>query len=56
MGRVKDINIKKRAYYLYDDMVNIEDFDSNILKLDKQSFKNIAIYYIGKIVQLIVQN
>ena len=34
MGRIKDINIKKRAYYLYDDMVNIEDFDSNLLKLE----------------------
>ena len=30
-------------------MVNIKDFDSNVLKLDKKSFKNIAIYYIGYI-------
>ena len=43
MGRI----IKNRTYYLYDDMVNIKDFDSNLLKLDKNSFKNIAIYYIG---------
>ena len=46
MGKIKDINIKNRTYYFYDDMVNIKDFDSNLLKIDKKSFKNIAIYYI----------
>ena len=49
MGRIKQINIKSRTYYFYDDMVNIKDFDSNLLKLDKKSFKNIAIYFIGYI-------
>ena len=49
MGRIKHINIKKRTYYFYDDMVNIKDFDSNLLKPDKKSFKSIAIYYIGYI-------
>ena len=28
-------------------MINIKDFDSNLLKVDKTSSKNIAIYYIG---------
>ena len=49
MGKIKDINIKNRTYYFYDDMVNIKDFDSNLLKLDKKSFKNISIYHIGYI-------
>ena len=40
------INIKNRNYYTYDDMINIKDFDSSLLKLDKKSFKNIAIYSI----------
>ena len=30
-------------------MINIKDFDSNLLKIDKKSFKIIAIYYIGYI-------
>ena len=30
-------------------MINIEDFDSNLLKIDKKSDKNINIYYIGYI-------
>ena len=36
-------------YYFFDDLINIEDFDSNLLKLDKKSYKNINIYYIGYI-------
>ena len=39
MGRIKDINIKNRTYYFYDDMVNIKDFDSNLLKIDKSHSK-----------------
>ena len=53
MGRIKDINIKNRTYYFYDDLVNIKDFDSSLRKLDKNSFKNIAIYYIGYITKKI---
>ena len=30
-------------------MINIEDFDSCLLKIDKKSYKNIDIYYIGYI-------
>ena len=46
MGKIKQINIKNRTYYFYDDMLNIKDFDSNLLKIDQKSFKNIGIYYI----------
>ena len=28
-------------------MINIEDFNSNLLKIDTKSHKNIVIYYIG---------
>ena len=30
-------------------MIDIKDFDSNLLKIDKKSYKNIDIYYIGYI-------
>ena len=30
-------------------MINIEDFDLDLLKIDKKSYKNINIYYIGYI-------
>ena len=30
-------------------MINIKNFDSNLLKIDKKSYKNIDIYQIGYI-------
>ena len=47
MGNVKEINIKNRTYYFFDDMINIKDFNSNLLKIDRKFYKNINIYYIG---------
>ena len=49
MGNIKQINIKKRTCYLFNNMINIEDFVSNLQKIDKKSYKNIVIYYIGYI-------
>ena len=49
MGIAKQINIKNRTYYFYNDLINIKDFDLKLLKLDKKSYKNIDIYYIGYI-------
>ena len=47
MGQVKEINIKNRTYYFFNDITNIEEFDSNLLKIDKKSYKDSDIYYIG---------
>ena len=49
MGNTKQINIKNRTYYFFNDMINIKDFDSNLLKIDKKSYTNIDIHYIGYI-------
>ena len=37
MGSIKEINIKNRTYYFYNDIIDIETFDSNNLKLDKKN-------------------
>ena len=49
VAHTKSINIKNHTYYLFNDMVNLENFDSNLLIIDKKSHKNIDIYYIGYI-------
>ena len=46
MGKVNEINIKNQTYYFFNDMINIEVFDSNFLKIDKKSYINIGIYNI----------
>ena len=38
-ANVKSINIKNRTYCFFNDMINIEDFDSNLLKIDKSRTK-----------------
>ena len=43
------MNIKNRTYYFSDDRINTKDLDSNLLKIDKKSFKNSNISYIGYI-------
>ena len=43
MGNIKQISIKNRTDYFFNDMINIKDFDSSPLKIDKKSYKNIGI-------------
>ena len=47
MGEVKQINIKNRTYYFYNDIIDIKNFESRLLKIDKKLYKNIVIYNIG---------
>ena len=49
MGTLKQINIKNRTYYFYNDIIDLENFDSSLLKIDKKSYKGIGIYNIGYI-------
>ena len=49
MGVVKQIDIQNRTYYFCNDMINIKKFDSNLLKIDKISYKDIVIYNTGYI-------
>ena len=49
MGEVKQTNIKNRAYYFYNDIIDLKDFEPNLLKIDKKDYKGINIYYIGYI-------
>ena len=36
MGKVKQINIKNRTYYFYNDQINLKDCDTSLLKVDKK--------------------
>ena len=44
---VKQLNIKNRTYYFYNDLINALNFGSNNLKLDKKTWTDIDIYDIG---------
>ena len=49
MEETKQVNIKNRTYYFYNDIMDLKDFDAKLLKIDKKLYKNLDINYIGYI-------
>ena len=43
MGEVKQINIKNRTYYFYNDQIDLKDFNARLLKIDKKDYNEIDI-------------
>ena len=56
MDTTKQINTKNRTYYFCDDIINFENFDAKLLKIDEKSYKEINIYNIGCIEKKIFGN
>ena len=46
---IRQLNIKGRTYYFYNDLINIKNFNINNLKLDKMGVLGNDVYYIGYI-------
>ena len=36
MRKIRQINIKNRTYYFYNDQINLKHFDARLLKVDKK--------------------
>ena len=49
MSQIKQTNIKTHTHYIFNDMDNIKNLDPNQIRIDRKSYKNIIIYYIGYI-------
>ena len=49
MGETKQINIKNRTCYFYNNIIDLKNFNAKLLKIDKKSYKDLDIYYIGYI-------
>ena len=45
MGEIKQINIKNRTYYFYNDQINLKDFNAKLLKIDKKDCNEIDILH-----------
>ena len=52
MGIIKEIDIKNRTYYFYNDMIDIKKFDSNLLKIDKKNHIKTLVFTTLDILQL----
>ena len=38
METIKQINIKNRTYYFYNDIINLDEFDESKIRVDKKDF------------------
>ena len=56
MGEIKQINIKNRIYYFYNDQINLKYSDVRLLKVDKKNYKEIGIYSTGYVTVKIIAN
>ena len=48
-NKVKDTDMKNHSYYFFDNIINIKNFDPNIIKIDEKSCKIVLINYIGHV-------
>ena len=46
MVEIKQINIKNRTCYFYNDIIGLKNFDAKLLKTGKKNYSEIDIYYI----------
>ena len=46
MGKVKELNVKNRTHYFFDNMINIKNFHSDLLKIDKKPYKDLVIFIV----------
>ena len=56
MDTTKQTNIKNRTYYFYNNIIDLENFDTKLLRIDKKSYKDIGIYNIGYVTKKKIGN
>ena len=49
MSCIKEINIKNRTYYFFNDTINIKNFDLNQIKTDQKSYNNLSYVRISSV-------
>ena len=51
MGVIKQINIKNRTYYFYNNIIDLKDFDAGLLKINKKNHIKTLVFTILDISQ-----
>ena len=52
MRTLKQVNIKNRTYYFYNDIIDLESFDLSLLKIDKKNHIKTLVFTTLAILQL----
>ena len=56
MGEIKQINIKKRTYYFYNDIINLVEFDGSKIKVDKKNLMALIFIILDMNIRKKLQN
>ena len=56
MGELKPINIKKRTYYFYNDIINLDEFDESKIKVDKKTLILLIFIFLAMNIRRRFQN
>ena len=56
MGETKQINIKNRTYYFYNDIINLDEFDGSKIKVDKKNLMTLVFIILDMNIRKKLQN
>ena len=56
MGETKQINIKNRTYYFYNDIINLDEFDGSKIKVDKKTLMTLIFIILDMNIRKKLQN
>ena len=56
MGEIKQINIKNRTYYFYNDIIDLDEFDGSKIKVDKKILMTLVFIILDMNIRKKLQN
>ena len=56
MGTTKEINIKNRTYYFYNDVINLDEFDESKINVDKKTLMTYILSILATSIKRKFQN
>ena len=56
MGEIKQINIKNRTYYFYNDIIDLDEFDGSKIKVDKKNLMTLVFIILDMNIRKKLQN
>ena len=56
MGEIKQINIKNRTCYFYNDIINLDEFDESKIKVDRKYLMTMIFIILAMNIRKKIQN
>ena len=56
MGEIKQVKIKNRTYYFYNDIINLDEFDGSGTKVDKKTLMTLIFIILALNIRKNLQN